>query len=232
MTRQITVKVRETTLLAPEILRVILAPEQSSCLDFQPGQYISIHHNGQERYFSIANAPRPNGELELHIRRLPGNDFTHYVFERMSCGDPLSVSGPFGMFTLRPPVGRRLIFVAGGTGFAPIKSFVEQHLESKARPPLSLYRGARSGADLYLDDLCRAWQRRRLIEYIPVLSEAEEDTAWQGRKGLVHEAVVADQPRLGDCEIYACGPPAMITALRTSLLGRGLPPGQFHSEGG
>ncbi|HFD92637.1 MAG TPA: NAD(P)H-flavin reductase [Gammaproteobacteria bacterium] len=232
MTRLTTIKVKKKRLLAPDILQVILVPNPASTMEFLPGQYISIHHEGIERYFSIANAPQEDGALELHIRRLPGNDFTTYVFEVLSAGDTLSISGPFGMFRLQPENGNHLIFVAGGTGFAPIKSFIEHHLEMNLRRPIRLYRGARSKADLYLDDLCRHWQRQHLIDYIPVLSDADEDTAWHGRKGMVHEAIVRDQPRLEDCEVYACGPPAMITALRGTLLGCGLPPRQFHSEGG
>ncbi len=232
MANQTTVRVRKRALLAPDILQVMLAPCHSARLDFQAGQYISILHEGMERYFSLANAPQAHGELELHIRRLPGNDFTTYVFETLAVGDQLEISGPFGMFTQQKHLGHRLIFVAGGTGFAPIKSFIESCLEKKEQHYITLYRGARTKEDLYLDELCRHWQQQRLIDYIPILSDAGSDASWRGRKGLVHEAVVMDQPRLGECDVYACGPPAMITTLRDALLGRGLPPAQFHSEGG
>lgn len=232
MTNQTSVRVKKISLLAPDVLQVILAPGRLSPLDFQAGQYIGILHDGTERYFSLANAPRESGELELHIRRLHGNDFTAYVFGALAIGDELEIKGPFGMFTPQQHNTRRLVFVAGGTGFAPIKSFIEHHLEKATRHGITLYRGARTKEDLYLDELCRHWQQQRMIEYIPVLSDAGDDAGWAGRKGLVHEAVIKDQAQPGDCEVYACGPPAMITALRNALLSRGLPPGQFHSEGG
>ncbi len=232
MTDKTTVQVQKIELLAPDVLQLILLPCQNLCLDYLAGQYISILYQGMERCFSLANAPGKHRELELHIRRLPGNDFTTFVFETLAIGDKLELTGPFGAFTPKKPSQCPVIFVAGGTGFAPIKSFIEHHLNMKIRRQITLYRGARTQLDLYLDDLCHHWQKHHLIDYVPVLSDARADDSWQGQKGLVHEALIRDQPSLVDHEVYVCGPPVMVATLKTALLNHGLLLEHFYSEGG
>jgi len=155
-------------------------------------------YQGSRRSFSLAGAPRQDGLLELHIRRVPGNPFTDYVFEELQTGASLRILGPFGDFALRPPSGRQRVFLAGGTGFAPIKSFIEHLLQAcGALENDWLYWGARHQEELYLHALACRWQQGHGLHYVPVLSHLPAGKYWAGRTGWVHEAVLADHPDLG-----------------------------------
>ncbi len=231
---ELTVCVVERQHLAAQVMRLFLQPADGTVFHFRPGQYLDILHQESRRSFSLAGAPRGDGLLELHIRRIPGNAFTDYVFEELQTGAVLHIAGPFGDFTLRPDSGRRRVFLAGGTGFAPIKSFIEHLAQERARGVLAnnwLYWGSRHPEELYLHALARGWQQRHGLHYVPVVSHLPAGKRWSGRTGWVHEAVVADHPDLAACEVYACGPPAMIEAARAAFLERGLPARFFYTEG-
>ncbi len=224
------VKVRITALerLGADVARLFLQLPANSGFSYRAGQYLDILHEGAGRSFSIACAPRSDGLLELHIRRIPGNPFTDFVFETLTVGAELTIAGPFGRFALQPPGPRHRLFLAGGTGFAPIKSFIETHLRQCPAATASLYWGARSSRDLYLHAQACQWQREQGLRYVPVLSE--EEAGWRGRSGLVHEALLADWPELSGCEVYASGPPAMIEAARQACLAQGLAAEHFYRE--
>ncbi len=239
---ELAVCVVERQLLAAQVMRLFLQPVDGKVFSFQPGQYLDILHQESRRSFSLAGAPRSDGLLELHIRRIPGNTFTDYVFEELQTSAVLHIAGPFGDFTLRPHSrsgsgpgsSRRRVFLAGGTGFAPIKSFIEHLSLENGCATLAndwLYWGARLPEELYLHALARSWQQRHGLRYVPVVSHLPAGKHWPGRTGWVHEAVMADHPDLASCEVYACGPPAMIKAARTAFLERGLPARFFYTEG-
>src|SRR5690606_27135411 len=131
--------------------------------------------------------------LELHLRLVAGGEFTQYVFSEMNEKAILRFEGPFGSFYLREDTDRPLIFVAGGTGFAPIKGIVEHVIQQKIQRQIIIYWGARSLRDLYMNELPVQWQQDHPhISYIPVLSEPLPEDDWQGRTGLVHVAVMED----------------------------------------
>ncbi len=122
--------------------------------------------------------------------------------------------------------------VAGGTGFAPIKSIVEHMIATGQRRQVTLYWGSRDRAGLYLDALARSWETALPgLRYIPVLSESGPADAWEGRRGLVHQAVLDDFADLSGHEVYACGAPAMIDAARAGFTAeRGLPEEAFFAD--
>ncbi len=228
-TRPLSVHITALERLTRDIMRLYLALPPTASFTYRAGQYIDILHQGAARSFSLACAPRRDGLLELHIRRIPGNPFTDHVFEELAVADALTIAGPFGSFTLEAPAQPRpRLFLAGGTGFAPIKSFIETLLHRQQGPLLHLYWGARRREDLYLHELVCGWASAHGLHYVPVLSEDEAE--WKGRRGLVHEAVAADHPDLAGFEIYASGPPPMIEAARGSFLRQGLAAGHFHTE--
>ncbi len=216
--------------LSADVMRLFLQPAAAASFAYHAGQYLDILHQGAARSFSLACAPRADGLLELHIRRIPGNPFTDFVFEELRVGAELVIAGPFGRFSLQAAGRRRRLFLAGGTGFAPIKSFIETQLRERPVAEMSLYWGARTSSDLYLHELACRWQREQRLHYVPVLSACAEDEKWSGRTGLVHEALLADWPDLSACEIYASGPPPMIEAARAACLAHGLPAQHFHTE--
>ena len=190
---------------------------------FLAGQYLEfLLKDGQRRAYSIANAPEQEGPLELHIRHLPGGLFTDFVFAAVTPAlkekDILRFEGPLGSFFLREDSQKPIIFVAAGTGFAPIKSIVEQMQAKKIDRPVELYWGGRRPNDLYLDDLCRTWEQTiPNFKYIPVISDGTPEDAWRGRTGFVHQAVIDDHPNLKDFQVYACGAPVMVNAARNDF---------------
>ena len=209
--------------LAEDVMRVVLALPAGRSIAFAAGQYVNIVlDDGQRRAFSFANPPQDERHVELHVRRIPGGRFTTHVFERMQVGDELTFEGPLGGFTLRDSA-RPIVFVAGATGFAPVKSIVEDAFRRGVQRPMWLYWGVRRRADLYLAALAEGWQREHPnFHFVPVLSAAEPQDAWSGRTGLVHEAILADFPRLDGQEVYVCGSIRMVEAAVPAFIASGL----------
>jgi NAD(P)H-flavin reductase/ferredoxin len=209
--------------LAPEVIRLMLSLPDGQTVSFKAGQYINIIlEDGQRRAFSFANPPQQRGHIELHVRRVPGGRFTGDVFTTMKVGDSLRFEGPLGQFTLnesRHPI----LFVAGATGFAPIKSIVEDAFARGLTRQMWLYWGVRKRDDLYAMKLAEQWQREHAnFRFIPVLSEADPADAWRGRTGLVHEAMLADFPDLREHEVYVCGSVKMVEAAVPAFIEQGL----------
>ena len=184
-------------------------------LQFLPGQYLDILlKDGQRRSFSMANTP-DDEELELHVRRVPDGVFTEHVFSKLKVRDILRIEGPHGTFFLREESGKPIVFVASGTGFAPIKSIIVDALAKGIARPMTLYWGARRPRDLYQSDLPEKWAGEHAnFRYVPVISDALAEDAWMGRTGLVHRAVMEDFPDLSGYEVYACGVPVMVDSAR------------------
>lgn len=205
-------------------------------LQFMAGQYIDILlKDGKRRSFSLANAPHDDDVLQLHVRNYPGGVFTEQVFATMKIKDILRFEGPLGSFFLRDtPPDIPIIFLASGTGFAPIKSILEHvfYQNKDGSHVMTLYWGVRNRADLYLLDLIAKWQQQhKNFSFIPVLSDALPEDAWTGRTGFVHEAVLQDYATLENHKVYACGSPVMVKAAYQDFTAvRNLPKDSFFSD--
>ncbi|MCC6531586.1 MAG: cytochrome b N-terminal domain-containing protein [Burkholderiales bacterium] len=210
--------------LAPDVMQVFLALGPGEQLDYYAGQYINVLlPNGEHRSFSFATAPHVQGEIELQIRLVPGGKFTPWVFDHMQVGDTIRFEAPLGSFFLREDSDKPIIFVAGSTGFAPVKSMVEHALHIGLKRNMLLYWGVRRPQDLYLGELPRQWEREHAnFKFIPVMSDPAPEDHWTGRIGLVHEAILADFPDLAGHQIYACGSVDMVAAAHPAFLARGL----------
>ncbi|WP_415035521.1 CDP-6-deoxy-delta-3,4-glucoseen reductase [Azonexus sp.] len=218
---------------APDVLILQLRLPANETLAFHAGQYIDILlKDGRKRSFSLANAPGAAELLELHIRHVPGGFFTEALFANAKVRDILRFSGPHGGFYVQNPERKPLILLAGGTGFAPIKAIVEHSLRTQESTPLYIYWGARRPIDLYQHALASQWAAEHAhIRYIPVLSDALPEDAWNGRSGFVHHAVLNDFPDLSGHQVYACGAPAMIDAARRDCINQcALPENQFFAD--
>ncbi|MHB8667312.1 MAG: 2Fe-2S iron-sulfur cluster-binding protein [Burkholderiales bacterium] len=209
--------------LSDEVMRIMVALPAGESLRFIAGQYINILlADGQRRAFSFANPPHRGEYIELHVRLIPGGRFTTHVFTRMQAGDELRFEGPFGSFYLRES-DRPIVFVAGATGFAPIKSIVEDAFHRGVRRPMLLYWGVRRPKDLYMMELALSWQREHdNFTFVPVLSEPMPEDRWQARIGLVHEAILHDFPVLKGYEVYVCGSAKMVDTAFPAFLEQGL----------
>ena len=228
--RDLLCRVTAKEALSHDVVSLRCKLQEGERLTFLAGQYIDIIlRDGRRRAFSLATPPAHDDAFELQIRHVPGGEFSSYVFSHIQERAILRMRGPLGSFYLRTHEPRPAILMAGGTGFAPIKSIIEDALTKSDGPPMHLYWGARTKRDLYAHALALEWARRHdRFHYIPVLSETEDD--WDGRTGLVHDAVLEDFADLSDYAVYMSGPPPMIKAGREGFIDRGLDPGNVHSD--
>lgn len=223
-------RVARRVLLAPDVMRLVLRVPSVESLQFSAGQYLDVLlEGGRRRSYSVANAQPGASQFELHVRHVPGGRFSEAVFGTLREGDLLKIEGPLGRFT-RQAGTRPVIFVAGGTGFAPIKAMLAEALREESPHALHLYWGARDAAGIYEEALVRDWVGRHpRLTLNTVLSQAAA-VPGSHRAGWVHEAVLEDYRSLAPFTVYAAGPPAMIAAIRATFPGRGLPPEQLHLD--
>ncbi|MDP3088489.1 MAG: CDP-6-deoxy-delta-3,4-glucoseen reductase [Methylotenera sp.] len=220
--------------LSNDVMALFLKLPSTEHLKFMAGQYIEfLLKDGNRRAFSLANAPHVDNMLELHLRLIPGGQFTEYVFNEMPDKAILRIEAPFGSFFLREDSNKPIIMVAGGTGFAPIKGIIEHMLHNNINRPVTLYWGAHSLKDLYMPALPEAWASEYPhIKFIPVLSDSIAEDNWHGRTGYVHQAVLDDFANTGlaDYEVYCCGAPAMVEVAHASFVQAGLADDAFFSD--
>ena len=229
--RQLTMLVMKKWRLTPDVIGLRLQPDHGERrLRRLPGQYLDVLlEGGKRRPFSIANRPQPDGVIELHVRHVAGGGFTSRVNDSLQVGDRLLVEGPLGTFVPREDSERPMLFMAGGTGFAPVKAIVEHFIALGTRRPIQLYWGARSASDLYLRDLAERWAHELPhLEFHPLVSDPERADGL--RVGLVHDAVLQDHPDLSGYDFYMSGPPAMIDVSQPLLLEAGLPEERLYFD--
>jgi CDP-4-dehydro-6-deoxyglucose reductase len=224
----------------PDVMRVTLAPvNPGECFcEFTPGQYLELwepESTHLSRAYSIANSPHGDGRIELHIRRVEGGRFTDWAFGQMKQGDRLQARGPLGGFTMRSPAWVPLLFVAGGTGFAPVLALLDQQARFDAAREMTLVWGMRRSEDFYALDAVE-----QLLGEAPnlrVLLVAEAGAApgmaierLDFRHGGVLDALRDDAHLLVRRDVYAAGPPAMLRELSQTLGGLGVEPGRVHID--
>ena len=200
---------------------------------YRAGQYVEfILRDGARRSYSMANAPDKGPGVELHIRHMPGGRFTDQVFGTMKEKDILRIEGPMGSFFLREDSEKPMVFLASGTGFAPLKALLEHMQHCGITRPVTLYWGGRRPADLYLDDWVQAQcAAMPNLHYVPVVSDALPEDAWQGRTGFVHHAVLEDFPDLSSYQVYACGAPIVVDSAKRDFGAQaGLPAEEFFAD--
>jgi CDP-4-dehydro-6-deoxyglucose reductase len=225
-------RVQKLERLADDVMALHLKLPANEKLVFLAGQFIEfLLKDGSRRSFSMANAPHDAELLQLHVRHVAGGQFTDHVFGKMKERDILRFEGPLGTFFLREDSAKPLVFVASGTGFAPIKSIIEAAVKNGVTRPMTLYWGARRPKDLYMNALAESWAARGLLKYVPVVSEALPEDGWNGRCGFVHRAVMADFPDLSAHQVYACGVPVMVDAARRDFTSAcRLPEDEFYAD--
>jgi CDP-4-dehydro-6-deoxyglucose reductase len=214
--------------LAPDVMKVELRLPPNTDFRCLPGQYIDvIASGGVRRSYSLANMRGTGSNLELHIRQVPGGALSQYWFEQARPGDLLRFEGPRGTFFLRDMTGLDVIFLATGTGIAPVKAMLAQLAQGTgaSRPrSVRLLWGGRREADLY-------WKPEELsadVHYIPVLSRP--GAGWTGARGHVQDVLLQSCPTLDHAMVYACGSSAMIDGARSALTAAGLPARRFLSD--
>lgn len=195
---------------------------------FLPGQYVNISVPGTDKHrsYSFSSAPGAS-EGSFLIRNLPGGVMSTYLGEQAKPGDAVTLTGPMGAFYLRP-LERPQLWLAGGTGLAPFLSMLEQVAEQGSDQPITLYYAVTRAADLVeLDRVNQLAEKIGNATVITILA-AEEDA--HERKGFVTDHVTAEDLNGGDCDVYLCGPPPMVEAVRAHFDNLGVGPANFHFE--
>lgn len=203
----------------------LLKPEE---IEFKPGQYVQIqtrpYDNVREsvsRAYSISSLPSDKHAIELIIRLVPGGICTTFMHQHVREGDVLTFHGPFGDFYLRDGADE-LLFIAGGSGLAPIKSMILDAIEKGLDKKMTFFFGAVAKKDLYYVDLFEQLAAEHdNFTYIPALSAPEPGDEWEGETGLITEVVKRYVTDAHSKQAYLCGSPGMISACLNVLKGIG-----------
>jgi propane monooxygenase reductase component len=226
--RTVSTRVEAVEPLTSDIRRLHLRVEDDEPFEFKPGQYVDIHvpgHEGEHRSFSMANTTSTPGELEFMIKLYPGGRFSGLLADgSIKPGDELAVTGPYGVFTLRPSSPRRLLFIGGGAGMAPILSLLRSLAEGAGEREATYYYGARTEADLFhLEELASLPGA-----FVPALSE--DSNGWRGETGLITDVVERLEGDITEVDAYVCGPPPMVEAAIALLEAKGVPESHIYFD--
>ena len=213
--------------LANDIIKVVLRLPPNSNFNFNSGQYVNIIKGNITRSYSIANDSGHNNQLEFFIKNYENGLMSDYFFKEAKINDLLRLEGPIGTFFLRDSSFKNIIFLATGTGIAPIKSILEgldKSHEKYQKKDFWVIVGAR-----YQDDLFWEPNFKNLnIKYIPVLSRPEN--YWNGAKGYVQDIVLKQQIDLENTQVYACGSNDMINSAKELFFKNNLKENNFFSD--
>jgi CDP-4-dehydro-6-deoxyglucose reductase len=226
--------VKKIVFRAPDVAVISLRLPLHSNMQFAAGQYVDfLLPGGLRRSYSIANAANPAGviDLEFHVRHLPGGLFTEKLFGGMKEREKIQFEGPLGSFLLRDSV-KPALFVASGTGYAPIRSILQTELPKRTGRKMVLYWGGRARKDLYMLEEVEQWSREYdNFSFVAVLSEALPADEWTGATGFVHRKVMSDIKDLAGWQAYASGVPVMVDAAQRDFVSEcGLPEEEFYSD--
>lgn len=221
--KEIQAQVEDISPLTDSIVRLILAPDEY--VEYQAGQYLQILFAEDALSYSIANAPLGSHRYELHIRHSQDNSYHQLLLAHIK---------KYGSVRLRLPLGecsidklhaqKPILFIAGGTGFAPIKAMIEQLLANSDNRPFELFWGARSQSDLYMDEKVRNWRSHAChFQYFSLLSDKSDDT-------LASRVLARHSKDLNDWQIVISGPFDMVYSTRDVLVGHGASPAQMFSD--
>ena len=230
--RRLPCRIERMVPLSHDVMGLFLRLPIAEDFRFAPGQYIDILlPGGRRRSFSIASPPHDARPLELHVRHVPGGEFTDRLFHDDMQSSLLQIEGPLGKFVYRPHAGPAppMLLIGGGTGIAPLLSILRHVIDNHIERDMQLYWGVRAEPDLYAQTTLDVLSRRAAsLKYAPVLSEAPPQ--WAGLTGWVHEAALQGIEDLASYEVYAAGPPAMIEALQREYAVRGVSPSRLYFD--
>ena len=227
-----TAEVEAVEPLTHDIRRLVLKLRDPDSITFHAGQYMDIAipgADGEHRSFSMANTPGEPDRLEFMIKLYEGGHFSGLLANGhgIKVGDELTCTGPYGVFTLRDSSPRRLVFIAGGAGMAPVMSLLRSMAEKGTQRPATFYYGARTEADLFeLAELERLCGSVPDLRFVPALSDEE----WDGETGLVTDVVDRMEEDLTEVDAYLCGPPPMVDAAIALLERRGCPESRIYFD--
>jgi len=228
----ITVPVRQITRATPRI-RILNLDLRAAEFSFAAGQAVMLGLSGSplRKPYSIASAPwevAKSGIMQVLVQVEDSGGLDPHL-ELASPGTQLSLEGPFGSFGLPDQIDRPLLFIAGGTGIAPLRSMLIEHVSRPTHQPVALIYSARSVEEFaFRPELAALESAGRISTYFTVTRE--EQPGWQGRRGRISEALLADALPSAGSTCFICGPPQLVTAASQLLMKLGVSADRILTE--
>ncbi len=222
--------------LTRDIVEVRIALDDPAEMPFVAGQYIQLEsqpYRGREsvmRAYSVSSPPSDTRAVETVIRLVPDGICTTWVFEILREGDSVQFSGPYGEFRLSDS-DRPCLFIAGGSGMAPIWSMLRDMKEKRSRRSAVYFFGALTQADLFYTEPLRQLEKELPdFRYVPALSREPPESDWSGERGMITDVLARRIPDMAEYEAYLCGSPGMIDAAIKVLQSGGIPPDRIFYD--
>lgn len=222
--------------LSPDTISVVIQLQQPASMKFLAGQFVNIQAGEKVfRPYSIASSPSEAGELEFAIKLVEGGQASGF-FTQLTPGTSILLKGPFGKFVVkdeadRPDLRNRFIFVASGTGLAPILSQIKTLFEEKNLLPKTLYFGFYDSARYLYQQMLEGWEKEHPeFKVVPVVSDQPADVAWLGKRGFLNTLLEQEIQEVTGLDAYVCGNPKMVQAVKPVLLAKGLSAQHIHEE--
>ncbi|MBN2460501.1 MAG: 2Fe-2S iron-sulfur cluster binding domain-containing protein [Candidatus Cloacimonetes bacterium] len=215
--------------LTYDIKELTLKLQEPASINFKAGQYVQLESPPYEksrqsasRAYSISSSPDNQHFIQLIIRLVPAGICTTYIFDYLKSGDEINFTGPFGDFSIRDSQAD-MLFIAGGSGKAPIKSMVEYLYQHGSKRRMIYMFGARTRKDLYYTELFQDLEKKMVnFTYVPILSQPTEECEWKGKCGYVTPFFPEYIRDPQNTEAYLCGSPGMIAAVIKGLKSNGI----------
>lgn len=213
----------------PAIAELKLAP-LGRPLDYRPGQYVLLEDAQGEvvvRSFSVACAPRADDHITLLVTRVAGGQLSEWVHDRLATGDDVLISGPYGTFTDDAPPSRPALYLAAGSGLAPVRALLEADLARPQRPALTLVFSARTEADVIDAPWFARWQRRDpRFRFVRTLTRG----AGPPPHGRVPELLPKLAGPLAGHDVFIAGSSGFVAGCVAAAAALGAPRAQIHTE--
>jgi len=227
---ELTCKTLDVTELGEQVFRVRLQPLGAELFDFKGGQYLYLlMPDGKRIPLSIASPPQQHQFIELHIRLIPGHPLAADMLHLFKTAKKIPIEGPYGDCHLRAG-DKKVVVIAGGTGFSPMKSLLESAFTQRDPRNFSLYLGAQSEKELYQQAIIKRWDTGVCqFRYIPVLQQAVN--GWSGATGLPHQVAIDELGQeLASVDCYISGSEAMVLHVYKALLAAGADKASIYSD--
>jgi CDP-4-dehydro-6-deoxyglucose reductase len=223
MTKETKAQIVEVNPLTDTILQVVVAPE--TYIDYQAGQYLQLLYADTSAYYSIANAPMGTHRYELHIRHSRDKDTDKRLLDEIKQQGFVTLRAPFGIcdFAHLDPI-KPILFIAAGTGFAPVKAMIEQLLLSGDSRCFELIWSARTQSDLYLEEKVKQWQTHvKQFQHAYLLTS-------ENKQAMVAKVLARHAKKLNQWQIVISGPFDLVYRTRDQLIAHGVARSHLYSD--
>ncbi|HET7302977.1 MAG TPA: hybrid-cluster NAD(P)-dependent oxidoreductase [Segeticoccus sp.] len=216
-------------------VKTIVLQRDSTPLAFLPGQYltVTVDVDGERlsRCYSIDAPPTRPDRLSITVKRVEGGPVSTHLHRRLGVGDRLRVSGPYGRFTFGDQPSGAYLFLTAGSGITPAMSMVRTLVDRPGTADVVLVHNARTPEDIIFRSELAGIAQLPGFAVVPICEQGSASESWTGQTGrLTLRALLRAAPDLHEREVFTCGPPAYMEAVRSLLELAAVDPGRCHEE--